>query len=246
MIYHEHMSYYSLKTLIRFLKKFEMEIFDLKFIKEVRSGSVRFYARNIGQRSEKISSAVKNMINYEEELAIAPYDNAFTTNLADGVPLISNSHPCLNAPGTLNDNLTTGALSPDTIKAAVKLFSQFKNHAGKPMRAWANQILTHEYNMIEIEEIFNSVLKPYEESNTKNTLPKLRPAYSRWLTSLTAWFLRDTEYEHAIIQFYKGYRNKMDWREEFLTKNLQGTCYTLGESGTRPLGGVGIVGSTGT
>lgn len=66
MIYHEHMSYYSLKSLISFLKKFDMEVFDLQYIPGIRSGSVRFYARNIGQRSEEISPAVFNMIKYEE------------------------------------------------------------------------------------------------------------------------------------------------------------------------------------
>jgi len=65
MIYHEHMSYYSLMTLTRFLKRFDMEIFDVKYIPGVRSGSVRFYARNIGQRTERISPAVKEMMRYE-------------------------------------------------------------------------------------------------------------------------------------------------------------------------------------
>jgi len=66
MIYHEHMSYYSLTALTYFLKQFNMEIFDVKYIPGVRSGSVRFYARNIGQRTEAISSAVTEMIQYEK------------------------------------------------------------------------------------------------------------------------------------------------------------------------------------
>jgi len=67
MIYHEHMSYYSLKSLNSFLRKFDMEIFDLRNIPGVRSGSVRFYSRNIGQRDEKISPAVYTMNRCEEE-----------------------------------------------------------------------------------------------------------------------------------------------------------------------------------
>ena len=65
MIYHEHMSYYSLITLIKFLKKFDMEIIDVKYIPGVRSGSVRFYSRNIGKRTEDISPSVTDMIEYE-------------------------------------------------------------------------------------------------------------------------------------------------------------------------------------
>ena len=67
MIYHEHMSYYSIHSLVSFLKQHYMEIFDVKFIPGVRSGSVRFYARNVGQRNEEISSSVANLITYEKE-----------------------------------------------------------------------------------------------------------------------------------------------------------------------------------
>ena len=67
MIYHEHMSYYSLKTLELFLKRFDMEIFDIKFTPGVRSGAVRFYARNIGKRGKEKTEAVKNIVRYEQK-----------------------------------------------------------------------------------------------------------------------------------------------------------------------------------
>ena len=61
MIYHEHLNYYSLKTLALFLASFGMEIFDVKFTPGVRSGAVRFYARKVGGRPEPISEAVLQM-----------------------------------------------------------------------------------------------------------------------------------------------------------------------------------------
>lgn len=67
MIYHEHMSYYSLRSLVLFLKQFGMEIFDVKFTPGVRSGAVRFYAKNIGGREEKLTTAFNNMMKYEKE-----------------------------------------------------------------------------------------------------------------------------------------------------------------------------------
>ncbi|RJQ26459.1 class I SAM-dependent methyltransferase [Candidatus Parcubacteria bacterium] len=66
MIYHEHMSYYSLKTLMIFLKRFDMEIFDIKFTPGVRSGAVRFYAQNTGKRGEGKSVSLTEMIRYEQ------------------------------------------------------------------------------------------------------------------------------------------------------------------------------------
>lgn len=74
MIYHEHMSYYSLSALISFLKQFDMEIFDVKHIPGIRSGSVRFYAKNIGQRTETISSAVTDMLQYEKDKGFEKID----------------------------------------------------------------------------------------------------------------------------------------------------------------------------
>lgn len=67
MIYHEHMSYYSLQSLTLFLKQFDMEIFDIKFTPGVRSGAVRFYARNIGKRDEKSTASLEDMMKYEKE-----------------------------------------------------------------------------------------------------------------------------------------------------------------------------------
>jgi SAM-dependent methyltransferase len=69
MIYHEHLSYYSLKALSIFLRRFGMEIFDVKFIPGVRSGAARFYARNVGKKTENISPAVAELAEYEKEKA---------------------------------------------------------------------------------------------------------------------------------------------------------------------------------
>lgn len=67
MIYHEHMSYYSLKSLEKFLNKYEMEIFDVKFTPGVRSGAARFYARNVDKSKEPISNTAKEMMRAEQE-----------------------------------------------------------------------------------------------------------------------------------------------------------------------------------
>ena len=67
MIYHEHLSYYSLKALTLFLKRFGMEIFDMTFTPGVRSGAARFYAKNIGKRSETISVEVADLAELESK-----------------------------------------------------------------------------------------------------------------------------------------------------------------------------------
>ncbi len=66
MIYHEHLSYYSLMSLVKFCSRFGMEIFDVKKM-PLRSGTTRYYARNIGKRSGDVSAAVQELLDYEKE-----------------------------------------------------------------------------------------------------------------------------------------------------------------------------------
>lgn len=65
MIYHEHMSYYSVIALVNFLAYFDMEIFDFKYDCAFRSGCMKLYVRNKGQGEESISLDVINAIKYE-------------------------------------------------------------------------------------------------------------------------------------------------------------------------------------
>ena len=55
MIYHEHIYYYSLITLQKFFKKFDLEIFDIKQI-AIHGGSMRYYVRNKGKLIDKETS----------------------------------------------------------------------------------------------------------------------------------------------------------------------------------------------
>ena len=48
-IYHEHSDYHSLKPLIKFVKKFDLEIFDFKLV-DAQGGSIRVYVSNKGKK----------------------------------------------------------------------------------------------------------------------------------------------------------------------------------------------------
>jgi len=63
MMYHEHMTYYTIKSLKKFLLKYDLRIFNIEKIK-LRSGSLRFFCCRT--KSQKLNS--KNVIkftNYE-------------------------------------------------------------------------------------------------------------------------------------------------------------------------------------
>lgn len=194
----------------------------------------------------KVKELAHTMRDIEEEKAADPWNDAFTVNLADGVPMCSNSKPLLHVPGQFNDTLTTGACTGasgyDNIKLGVKMFSRFKNHQNKPMKSYPDKILTHEVQMMDLEEILSAQKVAYEFSNTPNKLPKLSPVYSRWLDSETAWFLIDSRFEHVLWLTHTGIT--MEWEENFQNKDLEGTIYELVAAGALP--NIGVVGSLGT
>jgi hypothetical protein len=182
------------------------------------------------------------MRDNEEETAIAWLDNAFATTLSDGKVLCANDHPCKDAPGQVNDTLTTGGLSPANLATGINMFNRFLNHAGKPMRAYPNKLITNMVNMFTVREIMQSQNKARELSNTKNVLPPLQEVYLRWLTSETAWFLEDTKFTHIIFQWRQRtmFESDKDTRD---TKNFYFNAVARYNCGAIP--NIGIVGSAG-
>ena len=63
--YQEHFSYYTITALRKFLKKYNLEIFDIKKI-PIHSGSVRVFARFSPASAGKVSLRAKKLI-YEEK-----------------------------------------------------------------------------------------------------------------------------------------------------------------------------------
>ena len=63
VIYHEHTMYHSILTLQRFLKKFEMKIFDVKHL-DIRGGTIRIYS-SFNDANYEISGNVQSLINLE-------------------------------------------------------------------------------------------------------------------------------------------------------------------------------------
>jgi SAM-dependent methyltransferase len=62
-IYHEHLSYISLKPLLPFFKQFDMEVFNVQE-RDIHGGSFRVFISRKGQRT--VSSAVEELLRREE------------------------------------------------------------------------------------------------------------------------------------------------------------------------------------
>ena len=78
-IYHEHVDYHSLKPVISFAKKFDLELFDFDLV-EAQGGSIRFYLGHKYQNNIKYKK-IDNQIKIEEKkyklYNIKTYDKFF-------------------------------------------------------------------------------------------------------------------------------------------------------------------------
>lgn len=71
MIYHEHLYYYSLLSVIKHFKRYKMVVFDLKFV-PIHAGSLRLYvSKECSKHALKVSDAVKFLA---EEERVKGYD----------------------------------------------------------------------------------------------------------------------------------------------------------------------------
>lgn len=67
-IYHEHLSYFSIKPLAAFLRRFDMELIDLEHV-PTKGGSLRYYFQPYGA-SRPASASVAKMLADEEDIGL--------------------------------------------------------------------------------------------------------------------------------------------------------------------------------
>ena len=72
-IYHEHFSYHSIIALSSFLKKYGMDIYDVKKF-SVRGGMIRVYAKKNTNTHQKVSASVIEFLELEKKLGLDKID----------------------------------------------------------------------------------------------------------------------------------------------------------------------------
>jgi hypothetical protein len=148
---------------------------------------------------------IRAMVTKREQEVAAVVDGVFTATSADGQAYAANAHPLDTAKTALtNDNLMTpGDITPDNIITGCNMFNDIKDYAGNPFDTSATAILAHANNGANIKSILESNLKASEVSNTKNTVPALKPILGRYI-SKTYWHLLDETIPSFIFQRRSG------------------------------------------
>ncbi len=149
----------------------------------------------------------RTMREFEENRVIRHYDNVTSAAyaLSDGQAWATNSRPCKNSASTNDTYATTSSLNtPENHKTMIKMFADFKNHAGGKMKSYPTDGVSHRYNMAQLEENYQSDKKAQEFSNTKNVLPGISWHYSTYISSTTYWGMYDKRYPNLLFVRFSG------------------------------------------
>ena len=211
--------------------------------------SMEFDLENVVKRQFG-TPLVKVMNDKKEKIVADKYNDSFTDTGADGVAIVSASHPLKNS-ALLNDNLLTGEIGTTTFSDGKNKFNHIKDQAGEPFDTEPTHMLIHPDKIYLALQLINSNLMAFELSNNKNVLQDVFPVkvlQNRRLTYTAAtkkspWFLLDKSLDAGcVLQTKGGLVLKTFW--DLNTLSYKGLAYEMFGAGfVAP--GYGIVGSQG-
>ena len=151
------------------------------------------------------------------------FNNGFSTNGFDGVPLFSTAHPNLGGGTQANRPSTDADLSVSSLPAALTAIEKFTDERGlkRPMKAVLLAIPID--NWTTAEELINSEFKPYVANNEVNALQKKDLQYfiCHYFTDTDAWFLLAEKANHMLKFFWRGKLGALRRGTDFDSTNLK-------------------------
>lgn len=167
-------------------------------------------------------------------------NNGFTVNGYDSTTLFSDSHPLADSASN-GDNLTTGALSPTTLKNACILMRGTVDEANVIIMCVPKKLIVPPELEYTAKDIIKSTNNAYELSNTVNNAPNLEIVVLDYLTSATAWFAQAGNLENLVFKW----REKPFFGTQPIPKTVDTFCYGFARWDNGYSNWRGIVGSTG-
>jgi len=139
-------------------------------------------------------SFARGMFEVKEIAAADVFDNGFTVNGYDGVPLFSASHPLENGGGVTGNNLLTAAeLSISSFRDLRNIFQNQLNEDGQFIKSKPKYLVVPQALQDVAMELVKSQYNPENANNAVNTiydsLQLLPGNYWQYLDSDTAFFM---------------------------------------------------------
>lgn len=192
----------------------------------------------------------------EETDAASVLLNGFTNVGYDGKALFATDHPLINSTQTVS-NLIEGALSDESLKAALKLMRVQKDEAGIPIATRATQLVVCPDLEFAAKAIVRSILQSGTNNNDVNTIPDLDIVVWDYLDDPTGtmkpWFIQDTTIDNLLflrreepIFGSKQLERKMDYNMYGYTRFDTGYCDWRGLVGSKGIASTVVVPSNNT
>lgn len=148
--------------------------------------------------NDSVRSLADSEVDTREIQAASVFNNAFTTNGYDGVPLFSANHPLYYVGGVQSNLFSTAmALSVTAMQEAAIEMAMMVDDTGKPVKYTPNKLLIPPKLMYKAPEILKGAMRSDTANNTINVFgygeATPRPIVWRYLTSSTRWFLLDND-----------------------------------------------------
>ena len=177
--------------------------------------------------------------------------NGFSNVGYDGKALFAKEHPLINSTSVCS-NLIEGALTDESLKAALTLMSLQKDEAGIPIVAQAKQLVVCPELEFTAKAIVNSILQSGTNNNDVNTIPNLKVVVWPYLSDPTGatkpWFIQDTSFDNLLflrreepIFDSERIQDQMDYNMFGYTRFDVGYCDWRGLVGS--LGGTPVLGT---
>lgn len=170
-----------------------------------------------------------SMRQTKENILASIYNQAFNSSFAgaDGVSLISPSHPTLS--GNQSNVLTTAAdMSETAVEDLCIQIMNMTNNRGLNISGLPQTLNVGTANWFEANRIYHSVLQNDTANNAINVLratgvfPK-GIKINHYFSSQTAWFIR-TNIPRSL-QYFERDPISFDQDNDFDTKNAKAACY---------------------
>lgn len=157
----------------------------------------------------KTSELARTMNAYKEKACAKLWDNVTKDTGADGVSSANAKHPLLESE-LENNNLVEGEFSMDTYNKALNLFNNWKNHYGDKFDTTPDKMIAHRDRQTQIMEMYNSVLIPYKNENTKNVITKLSVIFNTYINQKMVHIL-DTTIDTAVLTQRETMKTSMEF-----------------------------------
>lgn len=204
----------------------------------VRDGKFSFIER-------ATRSFSKGFYEIKEYSAAGVYDDGFTVNGYDGVPLFSTQHPLENGDGGfgINRPVDPSELSTTSLRELRNIFQSTVNEDGQFIKMMPSYLIVPQDLQDDAKELIQSQYDPNNANNNVNTLyatlQLLPGGYWQYLGSESAFFLQAEKMHHNLMFLDREpMTTDSDYDKKARAYELLAFCgFTQGHAGWRGVAG---------